>query len=339
MKNFKENTKSLIKNTIKNSFLDDILIDSFQSEYEKYAPSKLSVKNSPNPYSSTKPPSTIDNNKNIIFITSRFRTGSTLLWNLFRQTKQFKAFYEPFNERQWFNKAKRGVNTDTTHKHVTDYWKEYNNLEKLGQYYDESWIRDQLYMDQHSFNPNMKNYIDTIINSCSEDIVLQFNRIDFRLPWIKHHFPNAKILHLYRNPRDQWISTLVDKNKQSAEAIDAKIFHDYFYLNLWAKDLAMAFPILKNWKKMHSYELFYMIWKLSYLYGDKYSDLSISYENLAHNPKNTTDEISAFINIKEALSTELIELKASSHWTDYAQNEWFHEKEQQCEELLNHFLN
>jgi hypothetical protein len=40
--------------------------------------------------------------------------------------------------------------------------------------------------------------------------VLQFNRIDFRLPWFRHHFPAATILHLARHPRDQWCSCLLD---------------------------------------------------------------------------------------------------------------------------------
>ena len=49
----------------------------------------------------------------IVFITSRFRSGSTLLWNLFRKTPHCTAYYEPFNERQWFNKKMRGGNVDT----------------------------------------------------------------------------------------------------------------------------------------------------------------------------------------------------------------------------------
>ena len=40
-----------------------------------------------------------------IFITARFRTGSTLLWNIFRHIEGCTAYYEPFNERRWFDAA------------------------------------------------------------------------------------------------------------------------------------------------------------------------------------------------------------------------------------------
>ena len=45
----------------------------------------------------------------LVFVTSRFRSGSTLLWNIFRQSGSFTAFYEPFNERRWFDEQFRGV--------------------------------------------------------------------------------------------------------------------------------------------------------------------------------------------------------------------------------------
>jgi hypothetical protein len=30
-----------------------------------------------------------------IFITARFRSGSTLLWNMFRRLRGYRAYYEP----------------------------------------------------------------------------------------------------------------------------------------------------------------------------------------------------------------------------------------------------
>src|SRR5262245_36641455 len=38
-----------------------------------------------------------------IVISARFRTGSTLLWNVFRHLPNCTAYYEPFNERRWFD--------------------------------------------------------------------------------------------------------------------------------------------------------------------------------------------------------------------------------------------
>jgi hypothetical protein len=42
-----------------------------------------------------------------IFITARFRTGSTLLWNAFRHVRGCTSYYEPLNERRWFDPSAR----------------------------------------------------------------------------------------------------------------------------------------------------------------------------------------------------------------------------------------
>src|SRR5439155_18080217 len=57
----------------------------------------------------------------VILITGRFRSGSTLLWNLFRNVPGCTAYYEPLNERRWFDPALRGDQTDATHRNVSDY--------------------------------------------------------------------------------------------------------------------------------------------------------------------------------------------------------------------------
>jgi hypothetical protein len=44
-----------------------------------------------------------------VFITGRFRSGSTLLWNIFRNIEGFNAYYEPFNERRWFDQGARAT--------------------------------------------------------------------------------------------------------------------------------------------------------------------------------------------------------------------------------------
>ena len=39
--------------------------------------------------------------------------------------------------------------------------------------------------------------------------MLQFNRADLRVAWLRQQFPQAKLIHLYRHPRDQWLSVFV----------------------------------------------------------------------------------------------------------------------------------
>ena len=95
----------------------------------------------------------ISHRDDAIFITARFRSGSTLLWNLFRHVDGMTAYYEPFNERRWFDPSSRGDRIDTTHRHVDDYWREYEGLDELGQFYRLEWINKDLLMDAEMWDP------------------------------------------------------------------------------------------------------------------------------------------------------------------------------------------
>jgi len=169
--------------------------------------------------------------QNPIFVTARFRSGSTVLWNIFRNLPGFTAYYEPLNERRWFDSQIRGDIIDETHKSVENYWAEYDNLAVLGDYYRVHWTCRDLYMDETVWDGSLENYIQLLIEHAPNQAVLQFNRIDFRLPWIRRHFPAAKIIHLYRHPRDQWCSFLLKLQQFSSTAILRDYGpHDHFYL-------------------------------------------------------------------------------------------------------------
>ena len=192
-----------------------------------------------------------------VFITARFRTGSTLLWNVFRQVPQCTAFYEPLNERRWFDAHQRGTRVDATHVGVDDYWREYEGLESLGRYYSEDWIRRRLYMDSEDSDVALEAYITALIAAAPGTAVLQFNRVDFRLPWLRRRFPEARIIHLHRPPRDQWISTLVNPSSVPLDVtVEQFIAHDHYYLLMWAADLAYHFPFLDPRHVSHPYDLF-----------------------------------------------------------------------------------
>ena len=54
------------------------------------------------------------------------------------------AYYEPFNERRWFDPEQRGDRVDASHRGVNDYWKEYAHLVGLDSLYSESWAKQML---------------------------------------------------------------------------------------------------------------------------------------------------------------------------------------------------
>ncbi|MCF8091961.1 MAG: sulfotransferase [Desulfotignum sp.] len=276
-----------------------------------------------------------------IFITGRFRSGTTLLWNIFRQVQSFTAYYEPFNERRWFDPSIRGKNTDVTHIGVDNYWREYDGLEALSSVYQESWIDRDLYMSGSSWNPRMKQYIDILIERAKNIPVLQFNRIDFRLPWIKANYPDSSIIHIFRNPRDQWCSFI---GEQNISCIYAEIKEldsiDRFYLNSWGEDLKYFFPFLDKKDLKYAYELFFLIWKLSYCFGIKFSDISIPFERIVDDPKVQMDLVCNCLNIElidETILDKLVNKSLIEKWKPSISDSWFRQIESKCECLIEKY--
>ena len=280
--------------------------------------------------------------EDVIFITGRFRSGSTLLWNLFRHLDGYTAYYEPLNERRWFDPRARGDRVDRTHTHVTEYWKEYEGLDELGRYYHESWTSQNLLMDSTFWDPALQRYVEILIERAPARPALQFNRIDFRLPWFRRRFPRARIIHLYRHPRDQWCSSLLDLNCFPRDAAPADFArHDKFYLLSWARDLRYHFPFLDPQAVSHPYQLFYYIWKLSYLFGRKYADYSLAFEELVNDPAGQLGQLFGALDIDSGYTArcqQLIVKQPLGKWKAYAPDDWFREHEATCETVLAEFL-
>jgi LPS sulfotransferase NodH len=278
----------------------------------------------------------------IIIISARFRSGSTLLWSLFRATDRCTAYYEPFNERRWFDPATRGEQTDPTHRGVDDYWREYEGLRELSDYYREAWIGQNLFMDKDLWDPAMKRYVEILVERAPKRPVLQFNRIDFRLPWFRRHFPRAKLVHLYRHPRDQWISSLVDPAEYPSQATMSDFAnHDHYYLRLWAGDLKYHFPFLAEASCFHAYQMFYYVWKLSYLFGRKYAHASVCYEELLREPEKSLAALFEKLAMPGHDLTRLAKLvdkPRSGRWREYASVDWFQQHEAHCEAVMEDFF-
>jgi hypothetical protein len=277
-----------------------------------------------------------------VFITARFRTGSTLLWNLFRHVDGVTAYYEPFNERRWFEPGARERPVDPTHRHVDEYWHEYTRLHELGRWYREDWTARRLWMDADAWDPDMRRYVDILIERAKGRAVLQFNHIDFRLGWFRRQFPRAKLVHLYRHPRDQWCSSLLDTTTYNKNAsVAAFRQHDHFYLLAWCCELKYQFPFLDESRVEHAYELFYFIWKLSYLLGAHYADYSLSFESLVDDPSTQLTRLLRSVGMEPAgldSLSMLIDAPAAGKWRAYADDEWFVKYESRCEATLAEFL-
>jgi hypothetical protein len=292
------------------------------------------------PYVDLGKPGPQPNYQGTIFITARFRTGSTLLWNIFRHVDDCVSFYEPLNERRWFDEARRGVRVDQTHKGIAEYWYEYRELGDLGQWFREEWNDRLLLMDEGAWDPALRRYFDGLIHHAApKRAVLQENRIDFRLPWFRRQFPGAFLVHLFRHPRDQWCSTLMKPGEVPRDVTMANFGpFDHYYLKLWAKDLQRHFPFLQA--ETVPYRAFYLIWRLSYVFGVSWCDYSLSFEDLIRSPQREIENLMSAVGLNADASAlaSLVSPAPIGQWQRHADDAWFSGHESACEDILEQYL-
>jgi hypothetical protein len=286
----------------------------------------------------------------IIIITARFRTGSTLLWNLFRNTNGMTTYFEPLSQFRFFDTRYSAYwLVDPSHRGVTEYTSEYEGLTELGDHFQDRWHTRNYLMGSDFSDPDLKRYVEILVERAKGRPVLQFNRIDFRLPWFRKHFPNARVIHLIRHPRDQWCSSIVDNKCSSKSGFGvqrdctfeefAKL--DYHDLLVWANDLRHHFPFLEQKRLKHPYQMFYFIWKLSYLFGRKYGHYTIEYETLLADPESQLRQLMAAASVSEFDVGKLRSLvvdNAPGKWEKFADDNWFRGHEEYCETILSDFL-
>ena len=155
-----------------------------------------------------------------VFIHSLFRTGSTYLWNKFRQKKEYYCYYEPFNqflsgislERPFAWSHENEATGRVGHPDMTqNQLFEYKKLLEPG-HTGVPLFKKSFGFDDYCRNephPDMKKYIDFLIRGAEEEgkiPVLQFNRSALRTRWFKKYYPGSVNIYLVRNPRDQWQS-------------------------------------------------------------------------------------------------------------------------------------
>jgi hypothetical protein len=171
--------------------------------------------------------------------------------------------------------------------------------------------------------------------------VLQFNRVDFKLSCLRRNFPDARIVHPFRYPQYQWCASLVDiKSVPRNISVEEFAKHDHFYLLAWARDLSFTFPFLDPRRAVHPYDLFYSIWRRSFLFGRKYSVASFCFETLCSVPDQEVPRLmrAASVNDFDLTASKRLVVPQKSKWREYADQAWFEQRESHCEDILSSFL-
>jgi GT2 family glycosyltransferase len=213
-----------------------------------------------------------------IFVVARFRTGSTLLWAMFDKLPGVSAFYEPLHERlPALVEAK--PRPQDRHFGISGYFGAYESLTEPLALHRPSFGLSRLYLEAVDPFPELADYLHALVEAAPGRSVLQFNRCDFRIAWLRQQFPDATILHLHRNRHEQWRSTIA-----GGDQLHAGPESDPFLLTTWARDLCLDLPFLAEAHSPSLYHRFYYLWRLSLLAGSRQADYSIAYEDLLADP-------------------------------------------------------
>ncbi|MDQ1355394.1 MAG: hypothetical protein QG657_5704 [Acidobacteriota bacterium] len=255
-------------------------------------------------------------NKKPVFIHSLFRTGSTYLWNKFRQHGDYWCYYEPLNQVLakidtqnpfiWAFDA----NTSGRLKHPTidkhHLW-EYQDLLVPGQtgvpYFKKSFSFDDFC--NNDANPDQKKYIDFLLAGAgAKTPLLQFNRTALRIQWFKTHYPDVIHIYLVRDPRHQFHSYL---SMQQSEHLDIFLTMDLLTVSinrnsLYFKPLAERIPLyefhsgsfederqvysrlLPLYSDKEKYYIFYFTWFTALLENALHNDFILNIDLLSADP-------------------------------------------------------
>lgn len=198
-------------------------------------------------------------NKQVIFISGRFRSGTSMLWNIFDSLENYQAWYEPLHPN--LISHIQHVKPKKDHLGIDDYWHSYVGLKQLAHFHSPEFGQNRIFLEKKEKWPELKTYIDYLITESGDKTpVLQFNRMDLRLSWLRNQYPNSKIIHIHREPISLWSS---NRKHLSVDQRDNESHQDAYDLMQWSCELAPQFPMLIAQEGRSGFFRHYFIWKLS----------------------------------------------------------------------------
>ncbi|MBD2045369.1 sulfotransferase [Coleofasciculus sp. FACHB-64] len=286
--------------------------------------------------------------KKYIFITARYRTGSTYLYSLFASIQNTNSFLEPLHphlletearEDKWHKQQRELL----SHTISNNYFEEYKALDRsiLSLLHKKDFSTKNIIMTSEDIFNELKEYLLFLISSNIEQLnVFQFNRVDFRLGWLKANFPNALILNLRRNPRDIFASYC--KVSQKANLPEGSgfdcLFGDRDQINAISRRLRPQLAI----QELNEYEKIYILNRLSNLWSDSLADMIIDYEELVAAPYKILEKITAKIAgvTLKIEDKKIIKPKNNTFglWKEYNTDSWFKQSELKCERLIEKII-
>ncbi len=155
----------------------------------------------------------------VTFVHSLFRSGSTYVYNALKRTGKFHIYHEPMHEviaslpTSWNELSGRKDQLKSVLRHdflIGGYFDEFSHLlPSIKKTFDPKFSFDYYFMEADGSAPDLKAYINLLVDGVPKPPVLQCTRTSGRIGWLKENYKSNHIF-LLRNPWDQWYSYKVD---------------------------------------------------------------------------------------------------------------------------------
>jgi hypothetical protein len=133
-----------------------------------------------------------------------------MFWNLLRTSPEhYTSYCEPFHESLLDLVDDPTLHPgDSTHTDVDDVFSEYRSLDRsaLRSLWRPWFGRERFLLQADDHAPEMRDFIDFLVDSSEHRVVIKFTRASFRVQWLRNQYPEATIIRLARRPRDMWTS-------------------------------------------------------------------------------------------------------------------------------------
>lgn len=243
----------------------------------------------------------------LVFISGDFSSGTTLLFTLFRKTGDYYCLYEPLHEKL-LEYLIYPLRPDEHHVHVDPYFTEYKGFNAMSKLFKPEWGVSQLHIPPDAEADDLYRYWSYLIGSAfgrGERVMLKENRLTFRLGWLKAKFPQAKIIHIYRNKEKQW-NSIVRRGQEYLGREDIGQ-HDVnfpgFNIARWCEELQSVYPELAAKNSTSGFDRFSKLWELSFAEHKRYADISVDYGKLTHEFEMTCAQIGECVGYKFDVAT------------------------------------
>lgn len=277
----------------------------------------------------------MENNKalNVVFVHSLFRSGSTYFYNALKRTGKFHVYHEPMHEiiaslsSSWSELNGRQDQLKSTLRHdflIGGYFDEFSNLlPGINNTFDTKFSFGHYFMEAYDTSPELKAYIDLLVNEAPKPPVLQCTRTSGRIAWLKENYKSNHIF-LLRNPWGQWYSYKVDSyiattpliiySQDNLPEVLQAIFEASGALPLM--DCESQDEIVHNFKcplpPVQDYFLFFGLWLHSFVCGERDCDVFIDMDEISTSTEYQMDCLASL----EKIGVQSIDLSdASLHRT------------------------